>query len=145
MATNMIKRNVSPEFFYYFGLLFHLIILVATSLYLKEQILGSIQSQQDLQLGVVIFLGLFFSLALLFFLHYLNRHIYLKVLTNDIVQYGSLLRSGTIPARSVNEVRYLYNKVCRIRLGKESFYFLARKSDVKFVQDLMNSEYSQHT
>lgn len=135
----MTNRNISPAYMYFFGLLVHLACLIAASLALRNQVFEQIS--ESYQNGVVpaIILGILFVMALLLSLRYINRHIYFS-LSNNHIHFGSLFRKGVVPIESVSNVKYIFNKMCKLTVEGKTYYFFGYKIDVMYMKNLLESK-----
>jgi len=126
----MAEKVVSPRHLFYSAVFGHVVILVIASLMFKFVSEGK-------QIGPMIIFGIIFIFTALLTVFHINRQVYIRILDDEIVDYGTLFKQAVVPLKSIKDLKRIWFNTYKLKIEGKTHIFYGFRNDVAYFKELI--------
>lgn len=128
----IIKKVISHKYLFYFG------TIVYTTVFLALSVIYLIVFETR-QVIPILLCSIFFMLTAILILFYFSKQIYIRILNDNSVHYGSLFMQQMVSLQSIGEIKQFWFNMYKVRINGKLYVFQAFKPDVEYLKEVVQN------
>ena len=128
----MIRKVISSRFSLYLGGFTHVVPLILIIILFETLV-------QEGQIPPMIVITVPFVIMVVLNIIFFSRNIYLHILDNGKIQYGTLFTQEIVSKNRITEVKHLWNNVYKLKLNDRLRLIFSDSTDVDYLKEFLQA------